>query len=127
MPGDPLAAISALVTPVENRLATDPRLWRALNPHDGSLPVAASDALLRLAADLKPTLEALSRIAAPAHTKGLVTRALIEQSAGMTTLARAIRTQDPAAAARLSQHAAAQLHSAAQNLTRADLPATGGA
>jgi hypothetical protein len=124
---DPLAAISALVTPVERALATDPRLWQALNPHRGSLPGTAADALLRLAADLKPTLEALSRIDGPADAKALVAKALIEQSSGMTTLARAIRARNPAAAARLSRQAAAQLRSAAQNLSRADLPAAGGA
>jgi hypothetical protein len=103
------------------------RACGALNPHHGSLPVTAADALLRLAADLKPTLEALSRTEAPTNTKAQVTKALIEQSSGMTTLARAIRTRNPAAAPRLSQHAVTHLRSSAQNLARAGFSAAGGA
>jgi hypothetical protein len=103
-------SLARLVDNLEAALVSDPNLWRALNPHEGRLPVGAADTLDQLVAtQIAPALAALERIDAAAGPKQLVHEALHDQARGMRTFAQAIRTNDPVVSMRRSRQAAAQL------------------
>jgi hypothetical protein len=121
-------SLARLVDNLETALVADRKLWHALNPHEGRLPVGAADTLDQLVAtQVAPALAALPGLDAAAGDKQLVHEALRDQARGMRTFAQAIRTNDPVASLRRSRQASEQLRASAQALRAMRLPAIGGA